>query len=315
MNDPKRVSDSALHGRHAAVVFETAEHFSKRLLAHFSAPGYQPPLLPAVALEVHNLAQKADIDAPKVVDVLQKDPVLAGRVLRIAQSAAFSPGGGITSLRDAVVRLGMRNLSDIALEVSMNVRIFRARAYAEPMEMVRRHSTVCAHLARLVSTFTPIAAEYAFLCGLLHDVGMAAALIVLGEEKDTAAGMDPLMLSMILQQSHQEASGIVARLWRLPMDVQLVLAHHHDVVIQGMAHPLAAIVAIAEKLTSELGFPVVVGGENCDLTLDSPLMQARSTLGFDQKMTERIRAEAQKLAANVERRLGGDGSAHPEVKR
>lgn len=315
MSDPKHIFASAVQGRQTSVAFETADQFSKRLLSHFSAPGYQPPLLPAVALEVHNLAQQADIDAAKVVDVMQKDPVLAGRVLRIAQSAAFSPAGGITSLRDAVVRLGMRNLSDIALEVSMNVRIFRSRAYAEPMEIVRKHSTICAHLSRLVSTFTPIAAEYAFLCGLLHDVGMAATLIVLGEEKETAAGMDPLMLSMILQQSHQEASGIVARLWRLPMDVQLVLAHHHDVVIQGMAHPLAAIVAIAEQLTGAVGFPVIVGGEKCDLTLDSPLMQARATLGFDAKIMERICGEAKKLAGNVERRLAGGTPPHPEGKR
>jgi HD-like signal output (HDOD) protein len=311
MKDTQHLPASAAQSQGTAVAFETAAQFCKRLLAHFSAPGYQPPLLPAVALEVHNLAQQNEIDAAKVVDVLQKDPVLAGRVLHMAQSASFSPGGGITSLRDAVVRLGMRNLSDIALEVSMHARIFRAPSYAEPMEMVRRHSTVCAHLARLVSTFTPIAAEYAFLCGLLHDVGMAATLIVLGEEKETAAGMDPLMLSMILQQSHQDTSGIVARLWRLPMDVQLVLAHHHDVVIQGMAHPLAAIVAIAEQLTSELGFPVVVGGENCDLTLESPLMQARARLGFDQKAMERIHVEAKKTAANLERRLGG---THPAGK-
>ncbi len=312
MPDSKRLSDAALAGDHAAVVFESAAHFSKRLIDHFSAPGYQPPLLPAVALEVHNLAQQADIDAVKVVDVMQKDPLLAGRVLRIAQSAAVSPGGGITSLRDAVVRLGMRNLSDIALEVSMNTRIFRSRAYAEPMELARRHSTVCAHLARLVSTFTPMATEYAFLCGLLHDVGMAATLIVLGEQKDTTAGIDPLMLSMILQQSHQDASGLVARLWRLPLDVQLVLAHHHDVVVQGVPHPLAAIVAIAEQLASELGFAVIVGGENCDLPLDSPLMQARQVLGFDAKAMERIRADAQKLIAHIERRLG---PTSPEKKR
>jgi len=73
--------------------------------------------------------------------------MLAGRVLKIAQSAAFAPVGTITSLQDAVVRLGLRNLSEIAWEVSLGTRVFRSHAYGDAMEMVRRHSTACAYLA------------------------------------------------------------------------------------------------------------------------------------------------------------------------
>lgn len=293
------------HGQHAigneAIVVETPEQFALRLRALFSAPGYQPPLLPAVALEVHNLARQEDVDAEKVVAAMGKDPMLAGRVLRIAQSAAFAPAVQITSLRDAVVRLGLRNLSEIAWEVSLGMRVFRSTAYAEPMEIVRRHSTVCAHLSRLVSSFTPIASEYAFLCGLLHDVGIAAALILLGEDKRTASGIDPMMLAMALQQCHQEASAVVARIWKLPMDVQLVLGHHHDVVIEGHAHPLAAVVAVAEELTRDFGMGVVIGGQHCDNTSDHALMHARHAVGFDKQRMDKVRDEARKLIATLER--------------
>ncbi len=293
------------HGQHAigdgAIAVETPEQFATRLRAHFASPGYQPPLLPAVALEVHNLARQADVDAEKVVAAMRKDPMLAGRVLKIAQSAAFAPTAQITSLRDAVVRLGLRNLSEIAWEVSLGMRVFRSASYAEPMEIVRRHSTACAHLARLVSSFTPIASEYAFLCGLLHDVGLAAALILLGEDKKTSSGIDPVMLAVALQQCHQEASAVVARLWKLPMDVQLVLGHHHDVVIDGHAHPLAAVVAVAEELTRDFGMGVVINGQRCDCTSDHALMYAHHAVGFDKNMMERVREEARKLLATLER--------------
>ena len=292
-------------GHHAirsdGILVESADQFAARLRAHFASPGYTPPLLPAVALEVHGLAQQENVDAAKVVEVMRRDPMLAGRVLKIAQSAAFAPTGAITSLLDAVVRLGLRNLSEIAWEVSLGMRVFRSRAYAEYMEIVRRHSTACAYLARMVSGFTSIASEYAFLCGLLHDIGMAAALIVLGEQKATEAGFDPTLLGPALQQCHQEASGVVAGLWKLPADVCLVLGHHHDVVIDGFVHPLAAVVALAEELTRDVGLGIVLGGHDCDVTTDTALAHARNALGFDQARMEKIRQAAKKLISTLER--------------
>jgi HD-like signal output (HDOD) protein len=292
-------------GEHAiasdGILVESAMQFAARLRAHFASPGYTPPLLPAAALEVHALTREPDVDAAKVVEVMRKDPMLAGRVLKIAQSAAFAPVGAITSLQDAVVRLGLRNLSEIAWEVSLNTRVFRSQAYSEPMEMVRRHSTVCAHLARMVSSFTSIASEYAFLCGLLHDIGMAAALIVLGEQKKTAASFAPSLLGIALQQCHQEASAVVAGLWKLPVDVQLVLGHHHDVVIDGLVHPLAAVVAVAEDLTRDLGLGIVLYGHDCDVTSDSALAHARNALGFDQARVDKLGQEARRLISTLER--------------
>jgi HD-like signal output (HDOD) protein len=303
-------------GQHAigseGILVESPEKFAARLRAHFTSPGYTPPLLPAVALEVHSLSQQPDVDADKVVAIMRKDPMLAGRVLKIAQSAAFATSGSITSLKDAVVRLGLRNLSEIAWEVSLGMRVFRSPVYAEPMEMVRRHSSACAHLSRLVSSFTSIASEYAFLCGLLHDVGLAAALIVLGEQKGTAAGMDPTLLGVALRQCHQEASAVVARLWKLPQDVQLVLGHHHEVLIDGHVHPLAAVVALAEDLSRELGLGVVLYGQDCDMTSDSALTYARDALDFDRARMEKLRKEAKKLIASLERETATSASKVPD---
>src|SRR5437867_4714679 len=99
-----------------AVVLESAAEFAARLKAHFTSPGYTPPLLPAVAIQVQQLSQKADVDIAALVSVMEKDPLFAARVLKIAQSAAFAAAGGISSLKDAVVRIGLRNLTDIAWE-------------------------------------------------------------------------------------------------------------------------------------------------------------------------------------------------------
>ncbi|HXU82154.1 MAG TPA: HDOD domain-containing protein [Polyangia bacterium] len=287
-----------------AVILESAADFAARLKAHFTSPGYTPPLLPAVAMQVQQLSTRADVDIPALVAVMEKDPMFAARVLKIAQSAAFASAGSISSLRDAVVRIGLRNLTDIAWEVAMNMRIFRSQAYAQPMESVRRHSTACAHLCRMLSSVTGISSEYAFLCGLLHDIGMASSLVVLGEQQGPAP-LDPMLLGMILRRCHQEASMVIGTLWKLPGDVQLVLGHHHEVMVQGFVHPLAAVVAVAEQLARELGFGVPLGGSDCDNTEELTLARARDALKLDKAGLDRVREEAKKLAANFDR--GGTG--------
>jgi putative nucleotidyltransferase with HDIG domain len=292
-----------------AVVLESAADFAARLKAHFTSPGYTPPLLPAVAMQVQQLSTRADVDIPALVSVMEKDPMFAARVLKIAQSAAFASAGNIASLRDAVVRIGLRNLTDIAWEVAMNMRVFRSQHYAQPMEAVRRHSTACAHLARMLSSATGISSEYAFLCGLLHDIGMASSLVVLGEQTP-AQTLDPMLLGMILKRCHQEASMVIAALWKLPADVQLVVGHHHDVTIQGFVHPLAAVVAVAEQLARELGFGVMMAGSDCDNTEDLAVARARDALKLDKAAMDRLREEAKKLAASFDR---GSGSAAETV--
>jgi putative nucleotidyltransferase with HDIG domain len=294
-----------------AVVMESAADFAARLKAHFTSPGYTPPLLPAVAMQVQQLSTKADVDIPALVAVMEKDPMFAARVLKIAQSAAFASAGAIASLKDAVVRIGLRNLTDIAWEVAMNMRIFRAQAYAQAMEDVRRHSTACAHLARMLSSATGISSEYAFLCGLLHDIGMAASLIVLGEQQTGGAALDPMLLGMILKRCHQEASMVIATLWKLPGDVQLVVGHHHDIQVQGFVHPLAAVVAVAEQLARELGFGVMLAGSDCDGTEELTLARARDALRLDKTGMDRLREDAKKLAATFDRGSGDAAPARP----
>jgi HD-like signal output (HDOD) protein len=259
----------------------------------FTSPSYRPPLLPAIALEVHQLAERSSVDLTKMVAVIEKDPLLAARVLRIAHSAASAPSGSIPSVRDAVVRIGLRNVADLAWEVALDTRVFRSKSYGGIMELVRRHSIACAHLARLVASFTSIASDYAFLCGLLHDVGMAAALVIMGAE--TGQPLSENECADVLSSCHEEASRVVAALWKLPQDIQIVLGCHHSVVVGSVVHPLAAVVAIAELLARQLDLGMRVGANNCDATTGAALAKAREALRLDDKQMEALRLQAKTL--------------------
>jgi len=154
-----------------------------RLHALFKSPTYKPPRLPEVALKLLAMMRSSDVQLRRITAVLEEDQLLAAEILRLAQSAAYASatGAAVRSLEEALVRLGQQRTADILLEASLNQRVFRVKAYQRQMDELRRHSTAVAHLARLVSRQTSLYDEHVFMCGLLHDVGVAGALIAFAE--------------------------------------------------------------------------------------------------------------------------------------
>lgn len=230
----------------------------ERMLETFRTPGYRPPELPSTAQEVLALSQSAEVEIDKVVKVLENDQMLAAHVLRVAGSPVYAGAVKIDSLSGALMRLGLKTVRDIVLEISMNMRVFRCDAYTAPMERLRQHSQVTAHLCRVVCKYSSsVEAEFAFMCGLLHDVGIAGILLALGETKKRKKPPDLAVLWPAINEAHTEAGALMAKLWDMPTELPWVLGAHHRVEIEGYPHPLAAAICLADHLAGELGAGLV----------------------------------------------------------
>ncbi len=228
------------------------------LLACLEAPSYRPPTLPVVAVELMSLSQRPDVAIKDIVELLERDSLIAGRVLKVACSAVYSNAVKITSLRDATMRLGLLTIRDLVMEITMALRIFKSADYADTMDRLRRHATATARLCRIVSKYTSIEGEFSFMAGLLHDVGIAGTLLALSDKKGPRSA-PPELLSIwpAVDRVHQRAGELMANHWALPPDIRFALSAHHQVLIQGYAHPLAATVAIANEVATELGASVI----------------------------------------------------------
>src|ERR1017187_1156759 len=149
---PARANSDTALAQHASMPLATVLRVSEGLRGVFGSPGYKPPMLPSVALEIHDLSCRPDIDTDKLVTVLEHDPMLAAHVLRVANSPIFRGRDAEASLRNAVLRLGLKNLGEVVFEIALHMRVFRSAEYSGMMEQLRRHSTACGNLCRLLAS-------------------------------------------------------------------------------------------------------------------------------------------------------------------
>src|SRR3954470_21390060 len=197
-----------------------------QLIETFDNPEYRPPPLPGVALELMTLSNRDDATIDRVVRLLEQDEMLAGGVMRLIGSPLCSARARVRSLKEAVVRLGVRTVRDLVFETALNQGVFRLAEYSETIEQIRRHSTVTAYISRIVCKHAKIDEEHAFLCGLLHDIGFAGLLFAVSNFE--AESSPPLIqIWGEIDVLHEQASRVITKLWNLPVELQELVGHHH----------------------------------------------------------------------------------------
>jgi len=300
-----------------------------RLGRLFSSPAYRPPMLPTVALKVMELSRKPDVDFDSVLSVLETDAMLAGRVLAISQSALYSSRSPVTSLRQGLVRLGIKTLRNVVLEAALNMRIFRVPGFEPLTERLRVHASSTAHLASLVAKHCKLDPDTAFICGLLHDVGMAAALVAIGEDLK-GRPMPVEDLTLILDSVHAQASGLLADVWKLVPEVKQAVSRHHQLRSGGQVDRMVAVIMVAEQLAYENDggmVPVRWPEEDASEPLPPPpgaldanpqavVLEAREALGLGDARMEPLRREALDLMLRaVEPETAASATAPRAAKR
>lgn len=137
---------------------------------------FEVPMLPEVAGKVVQLTQDPESDATALAKLIQGDQTLASHVMRVANSAAYSPNTNLVSLQQAISRLGMNLISDIALAASINSSLFNAPGFEKHIKAQLRHALASALWAKEVARACRRNVEAAFIAGLLHNIGKPAAV-------------------------------------------------------------------------------------------------------------------------------------------
>lgn len=186
------------------------------------------PVLSQTAAEVASMCMKGADDARTLAATLSRDPALAGHVLRVANSAKYAPAEPIVSLSQAVSRMGMATVGQIAFAIAVGSRVFNAPGHDEWVRQMWRHAAQTGAWARELARTKRGSVEGAFICGLLHDIGepvllqAAIDLLAKAKTKATRAELEPL-----LHDLHTSAGATLARAWKMAPWISEVIEQHH----------------------------------------------------------------------------------------
>jgi putative nucleotidyltransferase with HDIG domain len=268
------------------------------LLTIFKSPKYRPPVLPSVAIELSDLTRKTTVSYDDVVTVLQNDPLIVAGVLKVAQSPIYGGRSPVQSLKEAIQRLGINTLRDIVWQVVAGMRLFRVKGYTAIMERLQAHSVFTACMSRVVAARAGVAAEHAFLCGLLHDVGISGTLIALVEAEKNLPELGTLLAA--IDGMHAQAGGLIAKLWGLSPAIEKSIEQHHPSSSEFATAPaLASVLCVAERYADEFGLSIVDPlTDQFDRHAPDGFQQALARLKLSGKQDE-LKDQAAQLAANL----------------
>jgi HD-like signal output (HDOD) protein len=210
----------------------TALEASRSMAAALArATGLKP--FPAAAQRAIALLNDPDTPLRKVRDALEKDPAMTAGVLRVANSAAYRARQTISSIEEAVQRLGARHALEIVTSVAA-MGLFKD-AKGVGLQLRDHCSRVGAMTRVLAAEWHQRTADNPFLCGLLHDLGKLLLLQVSGIDYQK---LDPAALSQadeafvheraLLGYDHAVLGGHILDAWKLPQTVAEVVAWHHQ---------------------------------------------------------------------------------------
>jgi putative nucleotidyltransferase with HDIG domain len=259
--------------------------------------GELPTFSPILNRLLASLANE-EISFVKLGDLIEKDPVMAGNLLHLVNSALYARRGSINSVRHALSLLGINKLRNAVLGMSIT-RMWNQVHTPSSWSMARfnMHSAAVAILADLLAQrLNVIYAEGAFVAGLLHDVGRLLIALGLTEEygrilqMHESEGKALVICEMeITGITHPELSAKALEIWNLPEPIQNAVRYHHnpasDPSAKNQEITLSRVLDASNQYVNSLGVSIL---KKCPDTADATLVES---LGLSAEQLQAILAE------------------------
>jgi len=209
---------------------QVAFGFVRSLAAELSAGRVELPSFPEIVIRVRRVLSDPTTTLDKVVRVVGSEPALAGRLMRIANSASLNTTGKpIKDLRTAINRMGYNMVRSAAMAFAMaqirsNVKLGSVKHH---LDALWQHSTLVAAFAFvLAKNCTKINADEALLTGMMHGIGKLYVLTRSADHPELFS--DPDALNLIVEQWHAEIGKAILENWEFSESVVQAVADQND---------------------------------------------------------------------------------------
>lgn len=237
-----------------------AQNISSKIQARILKTEIRLPEIPSFISDLNDVIASPTSSAGDIASVVNRSPSLATLLLKVVNSAFYGFPSRIDSISRAVTLIGGKEISGLALGISI-MKVFKdiPRKIID-MQSFLRHSLCCATISRIIAAHRNMPqTEQLFLSGLLHDMGRliifkyfpleSFSLLVRARNEES-----PLinLEKPHLGYRHTDAAGLLLKNWNLPYNLEDCVMHHHF-PSSARDPEKAAVVHMADIITNSLG--------------------------------------------------------------
>jgi putative nucleotidyltransferase with HDIG domain len=230
------------------------------ILADIAATVNELPAMPHVFAGILSALGSPDYDPSELADRIAQDPSTTSTLLKVANSVLYRGVNEISTVKEAVGRLGWRSIRSIVIASATRTLFPQGEvAFDRLGHPLWRHAKDCAVIARRLARELALGdPEEAFAGGILHDIGKLAVLL-----KDMDAYREVLKLQErdrvpscraeeeVLGFTHTRVGALLLRKWNLPESLRLCVENHHA-PDPGPGVSPAGVVAVADHYAHAL---------------------------------------------------------------
>lgn len=196
------------------------------------------PAFPKSVQKVLELTRNINCLPRELVGVIEKDPVMTVKILRVINSAAFSLPNKMTSINQSVVYLGLNTVKNMALSFAAVGILPRTNAAGFDVQKYLMHSLTVASVARALANHQVVGdvdPGDCYIAGLLHDFGKVVFAQFMPDEFRAALEycqekQVPLHVAetAVIGADHTVVGSMLAERWQFPPALVACIRTHHQ---------------------------------------------------------------------------------------
>lgn len=196
------------------------------------------PTLPAIALKIRKTAEDPNANLNRMAEVIKLDPSLSVRMIKIANSAYLGGRVKVESIQQAVTRIGLTQIKNIATALAMEqLYVSKNEVIKKYLDQIwKRNINVMANAMALFQLYIirtktrDLDIDVMTLAALLHNIGVLPILTEAERYAETYA--NPKFLNQAIHKLAGRIGGAITREWEVGDEFTLVAESWRNMKVQ-----------------------------------------------------------------------------------
>lgn len=231
-----------------------------QILQKFTSGKIVPPVMPQIVHELQKIIEKPNATADQLASAVEKEPVIALRLISISNSPAYRGMKDIRTVRQAIPRLGLKETLSVVMAIA-NKSLYETKNpyYRFLMDKLWSHSLATAYGAKLIAQHLKLnEIDVYFLMGLTHDIGKTFLVKAFSEE-EKVKNLDMKLVITAIQEAHLGISSVMLKRWGFNETFIRAVSLHEKNEFDPAVSKECLVVNLANMLTRTIGQSLLEG--------------------------------------------------------